>query len=206
MLITDIQIDALKELINIGIGKGASVLNTMLDSHIELSIPEVKILLSDILSYEMVSLSADRASVVSLPFKGDFSGIARMIFPSESASKLVTAFTGEDIDIMELDTIRAGTLTEIGNIVLNAVIGTISNVLKLKLEYRVPTFREVFSKSLFSSTTRMHDSIIIYAKTSFLIRNLEIVGDLALFLEVGSYERLIKIIDTFCIEYGAEIE
>ena len=37
------QLEAIKELCNIGVGKGASVLNTMLSCHITLSVPHVKI-------------------------------------------------------------------------------------------------------------------------------------------------------------------
>lgn len=44
MALTDKQSDALKELINIGVGRGASALNMMLNSHIRLQVPFVKVL------------------------------------------------------------------------------------------------------------------------------------------------------------------
>jgi len=48
----EIQTDALKELINIGVGNGAEVLNQMFDSHIELNVPDIHILKpSEVSSY-----------------------------------------------------------------------------------------------------------------------------------------------------------
>jgi chemotaxis protein CheY-P-specific phosphatase CheC len=38
------QLDALRELINIGIGRAAGVLNEMLSAHIQLYVPDVEIL------------------------------------------------------------------------------------------------------------------------------------------------------------------
>ena len=38
---------------------------------------------------------------------------------------------------------------------------------------------------------------ILLARTSFLIEELEITGDFVLFLELGSMEKLLQLIDTF---------
>jgi chemotaxis protein CheC len=53
MDLTADQIDALKELINIGIGRAAGVLNTMLHSHIRLRVPVVEIFSPSALKEEM---------------------------------------------------------------------------------------------------------------------------------------------------------
>lgn len=206
MIISASQLDAIKELINIGIGKGANMLNTIINSHIRLSCPYVEVIKSEILEVKLDILSAERISVVNLPYNGELNGAAKLIIPSESASKLVTAFTGEAIDILELDAIRAGTLSEIGNIVLNSVVGAIGNLLHIHLNYKVPSFREGSVKSILYNSSKNKDNIVIYAKTTFLVEELEIVGDLALFLEVNSYENLLKLIDSFCTDYGVSLD
>ena len=43
MKITEKQMEALREIINIGVGKSASMLNTMLNSHIILQVPTLKV-------------------------------------------------------------------------------------------------------------------------------------------------------------------
>ncbi len=47
MTCTAEQIDILKEMINLGVGKGADVLNTILHSHVRLQIPSLKVLSPD---------------------------------------------------------------------------------------------------------------------------------------------------------------
>lgn len=206
MLISDSQLQTLAELFNRGIIKGASVLNTMLNSRIELSVPEIKVITTQKLKTALAANECERISIVSLPFRNEYNGSAKLFFPSESASKLVTAFTGENIDILELDSIRAGTLTEIGNVVLNAIVGTISNAFNLNFRYNVPTFREIYSKQQFNYLINDGDTFVIYLKTNFFVKNLEVTGELALFLEVGFLGILTNLIDTYSIDYRVEIE
>ena len=44
MNVTDYQLDALKELINIGVGRAAGMLNQILDNHVYLQVPDAKLL------------------------------------------------------------------------------------------------------------------------------------------------------------------
>jgi len=54
----------------------------------------------------------------------------------------------ENIQEEGLDSIRSGTLCEVGNILINAVLGTISNELRLNLEYTVPVYQEGTAQAL----------------------------------------------------------
>jgi chemotaxis protein CheC len=189
------QIDALRELINIGVGRGAGVLNTMLSSHIGLQVPFVKLLSHEELKSELESIGSDRLASVNLIFKGLFSGNANLIFPSESALKLVVALTGDRLDAIDLDSIRSGTLSEIGNIVLNSVMGTISNVLKLNLKYSVPSYMEGSVSALFDDLTMNSFPVILLARTRFIVEELNVEGDIVVFFEVGSFDNLLASLD-----------
>jgi chemotaxis protein CheC len=185
------SIDALRELLNIGVGRAASVLNTMLNSHIKLQVPLVKIVSRQELKEELESVGSGTLSSVNLPFRGIFSGNAKLIFPAESALKLVVALTGEEPNTEDLDTIRAGTLAEIGNIVLNSVMGSISNMLKLSLDYSVPNYHEGGVNSLFDPEKMESDTVFLIARTSFTVEKLNVDGDIVIFFEVGSFEKFI---------------
>ena len=81
MNLTDNHVDALKELINIGVGRAAGVLNQMVRSHIILQVPAVKVLRIDQLAEELVEFGEGPLAVVSLDFQGAFSGVAELLFP-----------------------------------------------------------------------------------------------------------------------------
>jgi len=200
---TEIQIDAITEMINIGIGRGANVLNTMFNSYIRLHVPIIKILSPEELKMELEAKDRKkRLSAVNLPFEGKLSGNAELIFPSESASHLVDIFTDEDQESDDLDSIRAGALCEIGNVVLNAVMGSLSNLLKLSFKYSVPNYLEGFIENLLLSDNDFSRSSILLAKTNFSIEELEIKGNIVLLFKMGSFDKLLTAVDNFCNSNG----
>jgi len=122
MHISPDHLDALQELLNIGVGRAAGSLNQMLEKPIRLHIPSIQLGKLDELSQDIQLIKEDTLSSVQLPFKGPFTGSACLLFPTESAAALVMALTGETEDSDTMDSLREATLTEIGNIVLNGVM------------------------------------------------------------------------------------
>jgi chemotaxis protein CheC len=199
------QLDGLKELINVGIGKGASVLNTMLDAHIRLQVPEIKLVTPSELDEEVQSLTKLRLAGVTLPFSGKLHGSAQLLFPLESAHKLVAALTDDDPGSLDMDSMWEGTLNEIGNIVLNGVMGTVSNVLNFPLKYAVPRCFEAKPSELLDHSGVKSDPVVLLAHTHFAIEKLRIEGDVALFFEVTSFDALVAAIEARAaagISYG----
>ena len=194
------QIDVLKELINIGVGRAAGMLNDMLQSRVVLQVPYVKIFSPKTLREEMDKLGGDKLSTVRLTFKGPFSGIASLVFPPDSAAKLVDVLTGEEPATPDLDSIRIGTLTEVGNIILNGVMGSIGNVLEKHINYSVPTYIEDSIESLLLSDQIEPGTTILLAHTRFSIEQLQIEGDIILLFEVGAFDALLAAIDAINVD------
>ncbi len=195
MMPSNKQIEALKELINIGIGRGASILNTMLKSHIILQVPLVKILEQAELIRLTDSFGPDRLAAVELGFKGAFAGNTLLIFPRDTASKLVDTLLGEEQIGDDMDSIRAGTLCEIGNIVLNGVIGSLANVLKINFKYTVPNFIEENLGNLFGQHIHQKNVTVLLTKTRFIVEKLDIEGDIFIFFSVPALDTLLRSID-----------
>lgn len=200
MKLTAEQIDAITELFNIGIGRGASVLNTMLNSNIRLQVPFVKVLSPMELKSEMEKFGGNRIAAVDLRFEGKFSGTAQLIFPANTAGALVTTLVGEDPTDLDIDSIRAGTLCEVGNVVLNGVMGTIANLLELQFGFSVPGYIEETAENLFGTDIINSSNVIVFARTRFVVEELDIEGDIVLFLEVKALHELLEAIE----HYGAD--
>ncbi|BAY14514.1 CheC, inhibitor of MCP methylation [Anabaenopsis circularis NIES-21] len=196
MNVTVDQLDALQELINIGVGRAASLLNEMVDSHIRLEIPFVKVLTATQAYQELANRFHDASlSSVKLNFTGSFYGTAGLIFPTESASTLVAVLTGEEAGSADLDAVKIGTLSEIGNIVINGVMGSISNVLKQHMNYTIPVYLEDKIDNLLLSDNANNTTKILLAQARFAIEQLELIGDIILIFEVGTFDALIKAIN-----------
>lgn len=181
--------DFLNELINIGVGRAASTLNSMLSCHVRLDVPYVEILSPADLAERVLEAGDQRISAVRLDFSGAISGSVAEIFPTESAAKLVSLMT-EESESDDLDSIHVGTLTEIGNIVLNAVMGSIANTIRQQLIYSVPTYREGRLADILTSDSRIVAEAVVWARTHFHIEQREITGDFVLVFEADSLDIL----------------
>ncbi|MEG4353099.1 chemotaxis protein CheC [Microcoleus sp. LAD1_D5] len=190
------QLDALQELVNIGIGQAAGVLNDMIDSPIRLQIPYLQILTPTDVEEELEQhLNGEQIAAVQLKFTGSFGGIAQLVFPTNSAALLVTMLTGEEVGTHDLDSVKIGTLSEVGNIVINGVMGAISNVLQQRLNYSIPTYSEGTISSLLISGGLATDTVVLLAQTSFMIERLHIEGDIILIFNVNSFDTLLTAIN-----------
>lgn len=201
MKLTVAQGDALKELINIGVGRAAGVLSEMVRCNIRLQVPFIKILLPAELKKEMEELGRYRVAAVRLGFRGPFSGSAALVFPPDSASKLVAVLTGEESGTADLDSVRVGTLSEVGNIVINGVMGSISNVLKQSINYSLPNYMEDNVDNLLTLDKRDSNATVMLARTRFTIEQLCVEGDIILIFEVGSFDALLEAINK---DYGGQ--
>ncbi|RUT01065.1 chemotaxis protein CheC [Dulcicalothrix desertica PCC 7102] len=194
--LTDAHLDALQELINIGVGRAAGMLNQMLESRIVLEIPVVSILtLSQIQTELEKRFDGDSLAAVKLNFTGSFSGKANLVFPTDSAATLVSLLTGEEVGSPDLDSVKIGTLSEVGNIVINGIMGSISNVLNQHLNYAIPIYMEDCIKHVLSLEYASEETIFLLAQARFAIKTLEIIGDIVLIFEMDSFGTLIRVID-----------
>lgn len=193
--LSDMQLDTLREMINIGVGRAASTLNDMLDKHVTLSIPHIRIIHPNELDDELHLLQSTSAtlSAVRLGFRGSFSGVASIVFPPDSAAKLVNILT--DNAPGDLDAIRIGTLSEVGNIVLNGVIGTLSNMLSMRLTYSLPSYMEDRLQALLRPTLAPESEPVLIARANFTVEELHIQGVIYLVFETGSFDLLMNHID-----------
>lgn len=203
MELTVEHLDVIQEMINIGVGNAANLLNSLSGKHVKLSVPEVKIIkLGQLLDFFSSYYILQNLSSVTLTFSGPLSGSTKLIFSTEAATKLVVAFTNEDQDELDFDEIQAETLSEIGNIVLNSLIGSISNLLNINLNYSIPLYTTGTIDQILSSNTVLRENgILLFAKTHFSIETLEIEGDFILFIDMSSVPEFINSLNHF-IEVG----
>jgi len=189
MKMTPDEKDALTELVNIGVGHAASTLNSLIDHKIRLVVPNIEILsIQSIIEHPKLCTEGD-ISAVSMAFRGSFNGNASLMFPLESATTLVAVLTDETVGSPQLDELRSGTLAEVGNILLNGVMGSIGNILSASLNYSVPAYHE---SSLSDILGHQQAEAVLVAWANFFVDELRIEGNILLFFEIESFQALIE--------------
>lgn len=192
MQLTQPHKDILVELFNIGVGKACSSLNSIVGSNVELTVPTIKTFNSNEIDKELSEYVNIDISSVGQKFEGPFSGTALMVLPAESASKLVGLLIDEDAGTPDFEAVRSATLTEIGNILLNGIIGTLGNMVSKSFTYSLPSFLEGNLNSVVRSDFGSEDVIIVLVKTKFKVKEHFIEGDFLYLFEVDSFIKLQK--------------
>ena len=198
MQLTSKQLETLRDLINIGVGRGADVLNTLLQVPISLEVLDVNCLTSEEFPRELGEADKQLCIVV-MPFNGPLEGDSVLVLPGTSAEELVSIITGKETRPGLIDTLEAGTLSEIGNIVLNGVMGTISNNLGLSLIYQVPGFRQG-ELNLVHSPDSGREFASVLAQTRFQVDGLTVEGFIVLLLKESSLARTLERCDALLRE------
>ncbi|MCU0632945.1 MAG: chemotaxis protein CheC [Methanolinea sp.] len=181
-------LDGIKELINIGVGKAAGILGELTSSHVILQVPTLHIV--EVGERPRYTSGDSLLSMVFLDFSGPLKGRMAILFSPESAANLVILLTDESDTTAEMDMIRSETLTEIGNILINGVMGTISNFIGEPLTYALPVYTE--NRAAYLAEPFGDSDHVLYATTQFQVKGRNVQGDILIMLEHGSLFPLIR--------------
>ena len=185
------QVDAVTELLNIGVGRAASSMSEMIGQHIQLAIPQVNIgHLNDLVN---AFKGQGDVSIIEQRFRGRFNGMSALMFPTESAQTMVYLLLGEEMPqdafVDELEMERESVLTEVGNVLINCLMGSLGNILEEHLEYNLPQFSEQPLTDLCESWAEQADGMLV-AEVEFSVADANVNGRFMVIFEVGSLAAL----------------
>lgn len=196
---SELQLDALRELFHVGVGRAASMLSSMTRAAVKLSVPEVReVPLSELGT--TLGLGEGAVADIQQVFSGSLVGSADLVIPQGSAAALVNAVIGDEGAEADLDDVRAETLEEIGNIVINGVMGTLGNLLSTEINYEIPTYREDTLQALFEAPSMVGGRTCLLVRARFTIERVEVQGDLLLVFDVESRTQVWARIDALIAE------
>ena len=191
MELNEIQADLLKEAFNLGVGRAARALSEIAGGEeIRLSVPQVQIKTVESLANQIRKLSGDQIAGVSEEFRGPFDGRAMMLYSQKESLELVKIMLGGAIPVEELSEMEGEALCEVGNIVLNACISTLANLLETEIETEVPNLLIGTCSEVLSSSLGQGDNRVLYLRMTFSIDRLDLFGHISFFLNVASTNKL----------------
>lgn len=190
------QSDALSELINIGVGRAANALNELTESRIILKVPRIELYNFDDLNEIRKRFGSKQLAAVHQNFRGRYEGKAALLFPTDSAVHLVEGITGEEPEASDLDAIQSATLCEIGNIVINALLGTIGNILGDRLQFDLSEYQQDEILNLLPvNEVDPNSGLILLSEVHFIIEKLDISGHIILTFDIDNLSTLFDLIE-----------
>ncbi len=135
--LNNVQMDVLKELSNIGMGHAATALSQMIGQPVQLRVPHVTI--TEISQVPDYLGGAEKMMVgITLQILGDARGSIMLLFPQESAHRLLCKLLGDQGKILIMNELTISTLKEVGNILASAYLSALGNLLHKTLIPSVP--------------------------------------------------------------------
>ena len=197
MELTTVQQDALIELLNIGFGRAAAALSDLTGHRVVLEVPEVSIHSIAALVPALRSVAADDVASVHQIFSGPVAGDALLILDFQAASMLKQLLTDEPALPLRVDASAREVLTEVGNILLNACLGSFGNLLQVRVSVSVPRLNLDTLNGVLESLTvdreGMRYALVVHA--GFRLRDTEVRGVLVIVLSVASLDKLIRAVE-----------
>jgi chemotaxis protein CheC len=198
------QHDALIELLNIGFGRAAASLSELTGHRVLLEVPHVSVHPIEQLNDALREVVADEVASVHQIFSGPVAGDALLILDHAAAGMLKELLTSEPPLPLPIDASAREVLTEVGNILLNACLGTFGNILHVQVSFSVPhlnldTLHEVM-RSLLINREGLRYALVVHA--GFKLRDAEVRGYLVIVLSVASLDRLLRAVAEWEEEQG----
>lgn len=189
--LSELALDALTELVNLGVSRAAVSLRQMVGRQIMLSVPRVALV--DRLHAVEILHGGDLNKLVAVHqvFEGDITGRVLLIFPETKSLELVRAVTSGDLPLEDIVDLEQEALAETGNIILNGCLATIANQLHRTLKISLPEILYGDSKELFSLPPPPDaGEAVLFIYINFAVHERNIQGYIALFMDLPALTAL----------------
>jgi len=191
VVLSELEFDALTELVNLGVSRAASNLALMVREEVVLTVPKVALLSRNDAIRTLGERAAKSLVAVHQTFEGAIIGRALLIFPEEKSLELVRSLVGSELSNEEIIELEQEALAETGNVILNSCLATIANSLQSSLKMSLPEVLRGESSRFFSlPPPPAGGTTVMFIYIDFLVRRRNIEGYIAMMMDLPSLAAL----------------
>ncbi len=201
MMLNNGRRDVLAELINVGLGHACGAMGDLLGFAVQMGVPTVDLLTLDEARAKIAETDDTNSMAVSLDISDGMDGRASLVFPPVSAAAFIGALMGDDVkNLTEAELLENykddpdECLTEVGNIVINGVVGAVANGIQQKVEFSVPQTNKCSIAKLISEYSG-EDERILFTIAGFSIEAINVSGNITMLFHVESVAEMMEALD-----------
>ncbi len=197
-VLSELELDALTELVNTGVSRSATSLREMIGEQVHLSVPSLSLVSRAEAVLAIGKRAESKLVAVHQVFEGDITGRALLIFPETKSLELVRAVTGGDLPLEDIIELEQEALAETGNIILNGCLSTIANMLERSPRMSLPEILRGEGPEFFElPPPPAGGSIVMFLYINFAIRQRDIQGYIVILMDMPSLVALKVLLDEF---------
>jgi len=190
-----IQIDALREVGNIGAGNAAIALSQMVDKKVDLSVPKAS-LQPLVCIPELVGGPETPVAGIYLNIAGDCTGSILLLLEKESADSLAALMVTKEMDAGEgLSVVKRSALQETGSILSGAYLSALGQLTGLLFRPSVPGFAMDMAGAIMDYVLvdlGATEENVLVVETDFTVSGVKILGHLILFPDLGTLATILQ--------------
>jgi chemotaxis protein CheC len=185
------QLDALREVGNIGAGNAATALSQLLNKKIDMTVPHINIIPFE----EIFSKIGGEEVVIGIIVRvlGDCPGNILFVLDKQTAFMIIESLTGKKEE--ELTELGNSVLCEIGNIISSSYMNAIAKFTNLVIMPSVPAVTYDMLAAILSTTfieSAQFEENVLDIETSFMQDNSEIRGHFYYIPMPGSLKKILN--------------
>lgn len=202
--LSDLELDALTELVNLGVSKAAVSLREMVGRQVLLSVPSVELVDRQEAIEVLRKAEPNKLVAVHQVFEGDITGRVLLIFPETKSLELVRAVTSGDLPLEDIIELEQEALAETGNVILNGCLATIANQLQRTLKISLPEILRGDSQALFNLEPPPEaGDVVLFVYINFSIKDRDLQGYIAMLMDMPSLSALRVLLSDYIARAGS---
>lgn len=196
--LSELHLDALSEVFNVGAGRAAASLSDIVGEEVRLSVPSVEIRKSAEIDVSIMGSQSDRFGAVHQTFEGSFEAEAILLFTEEHALEIVRDMMGSQISLEDLAEFEQEAMCELGNIILNACLSAMADMLGIELTCSLPGYTVATTDDLLHRINEEAENpYVLLLHIDLTIEKRHTQGHLIFLLSSTSLKNLIVQIEQF---------
>lgn len=191
-LLDEFFVDVVAEMLNIGMGSAAASLSEMVEEEVILSVPSVEFVTREYVAESIGKRTQGDVSGVVQRFEGAFWGDALLLFPEEQSLELVRAVLQNTMPLDDLTEMQQESMTEIGNVILNACLSSLADVFNNQIYGEIPEFVKGSLNSVFDVNNEqdknkdLKEDIVLFLNMKFSIKQKNLNGYVTFLMDINS--------------------
>ncbi|MFK5950560.1 MAG: chemotaxis protein CheX [Methylococcales bacterium] len=188
IILDEFYVDAVAEVLNIGMGSAAASLSEMINDEVKLSVPAVEFVTHEVAADYINDKAKMDVSGVHQHFKGAFSGDAMLLFPEQQSLQLVRAvLQQDDITLDDLTEMEKEAMTEIGNVILNSCLCSMADIFGKEMQGEIPEFVQGSINRILTKKGKgnQSDAIVLLLNMDFAVDKKNIQGYVIFLMDIN---------------------
>ena len=146
----------------------------------------------------MLDFNSSKFGVVSQNFSGPFDAQALLLFTESHALEIVRDMMGSQMGIEELAEFEQEAMCELGNIILNACLSAMADMLKISLDSSLPNYKIASLEDIFHGLNQTEEQpYLLLLHIDLAIEKRHSEGHLIFLLSSMSLRSLVDQIERF---------